>query len=415
MFVLHISTTDTEGGAARAAFRLNQALNNNKNINIKSSMLVLTKFSDDKNIISSFSKTEKFKSKLKNLFGIEIQKLQITNNNILHSSAIFSSSILKKINNSKADIIHLHWIQGEMLSIEDIGKIKKKVIWTFHDTWPFCGSEHYPNGLEDNRYIEGYLKKNRDPNHIGLDLDKLAWDRKRKNWSRKHIVVCPSRWMKSCVTKSKLMSKWPVYTIPHSLPLNIYKPIRKKVARDIFNLPQNKKLILFGALNATNDKRKGWKILQLALKKLSKNLSSIEAVVFGSSEPKKLPKLGMPVHYIGRLYDDQTLAMIYSAADVMVVPSFMESFGQTASEAQACGLPVVAFNSTGLKDIVSHKETGYLAKPYYWDDIYEGIKWVLINDKKINFLIQSRLRAKKLWSPEVITKKYFNLYRNLLN
>ena len=124
--------------------------------------------------------------------------------------------------------------------------------------------------------------------------------------------------------------------------------------------------------------------------------------------------MGIPINYIGRLNDDQTLALIYSAADVMVVPSYIESFGQTASEAQACGLPVVAFNSTGLKDIVSHKETGYLAKPYYWEDIYEGIKWILINDKKINFSIQSSLRAKKLWSPEVISKKYFHLYTDLL-
>ena len=123
----------------------------------------------------------------------------------------------------------------------------------------------------------------------------------------------------------------------------------------------------------------------------------------------------MPINYIGRLNDDQTLALIYSAADVMVVPSYIESFGQTASEAQACGLPVVAFNSTGLKDIVSHKETGYLAKPYSWEDIYEGIKWILINDKKINFSIQSSSRAKKLWSPEVISKKYFHLYRDSLN
>ena len=181
------------------------------------------------------------------------------------------------------------------------------------------------------------------------------------------------------------------------------------------NFPKDKKLVLFGALNPTKDKNKGWEILKLALKKLSKNISSIEAIVFGTSEPNNFPDLGMPINFIGRLYDDQTLAIVYSAADVMVVPSYMESFGQTASEAQACGLPVVAFDSTGLKDIVSHKKTGYLAKPYDWEDIYEGIKWILINKKRINFEKQSRFRAKKLWSPGVITKRYFQLYRDLLN
>ncbi len=414
MFVLHISTTDIEGGAARAAFRLNQSLNNNKNLDIKSSLLVLRKFSDDKNVFAACSKFGSYKSKIKNFLAVKIQKLQSTNNKVLHSSAIFSSNILKIINDSKADIIHLHWIQGEMISVEDIGKIEKKVIWTFHDTWPFCGSEHYPNGLDDERYMQGYLRKNRGKDHFGIDLDKLVWDRKNRNWTKKYSIVCPSNWMRSCVIKSKLMSDWPVYKIPHALPINIFKPLPKILSRELFNLPKNKKLILFGALNATNDKRKGWDLLKLALNKISKELPSLEAVVFGASEPNISPNLGMNINYVGRIYDDQTLALLYSAADIMVVPSYMESFGQTASEAQACGLPVVAFKSTGLKDIISHKNTGYLAKPYYWEDIYAGIKWILDNYMDIDFKSLARKRAEKLWSPEVISKKYSLIYRELV-
>ena len=190
MLVLHISTSDIEGGAARASFRLNQALNNNKKLNIKSSMRVLNMRSDDKTVFTSKSKIEKYKSKLKNIVSIKIQRLQKSTNNILHSSSIFSSQILDEINSSKADIIHLHWVQGEMLSIEDMGKINKKMIWTFHDAWPFCGSEHYPNGLEDKRYIEGYFKNNRNPCYSGIDLDKRTWERKRKCWKRKCIINC---------------------------------------------------------------------------------------------------------------------------------------------------------------------------------------------------------------------------------
>ena len=70
----------------------------------------------------------------------------------------------------------------------------------------------------------------------------------------------------------------------------------------------------------------------------------------------------------------------------MVVPSKIESFGQTASEAQACGVPVVAFNATGLKDIIKHKQTGFLAKPYNWEEIYEGIVWLLNNEKQLKKL-----------------------------
>ncbi len=188
----------------------------------------------------------------------------------------------------------------------------------------------------------------------------------------------------------------------------------REFSREIFNLPKDKILILFGALNATSDKRKGWSLLTQALEKISKENPSYEAVVFGSSAPIQPLKIGMPINYVGRIYDDQSLALLYSAADVMVVPSYMDSFGQTASEAQSCGLPVVAFNSTGLKDIVLHKQTGYLAKPYYWEDIYEGIKWVLLNNDIQNIRKKSRLRSEELWSPDLVSSRYYKLYKKLL-
>jgi glycosyltransferase involved in cell wall biosynthesis len=100
-------------------------------------------------------------------------------------------------------------------------------------------------------------------------------------------------------------------------------------------------------------------------------------VVFGQHAPRSPSSLGLPIHYTGHLHDDRSLRVLYSAADAMVVPSRQEAFGQTASEAHACGTPVVAFNTGGLADIVEHQSTGYLSKAFDTEDLAQGITWVL--------------------------------------
>lgn len=413
--VLHLSTSDYEGGAARAAYRLNEALNKNSNNQIKSILRVNKSIILNKNVISHNTKDRIF-NRVKCSISVKLQKLQRTQNPILHSLSFFPSNLDKELNKSSADIIHLHWIQGEMISIEEIGRIKKPIVWTLHDSWPFCGSEHHPNGLNDLRYKFGYKKNNRESNHKGIDLDRWTWIRKKNNWKNSMFIVSPSKWLATCVKESKLMFDFPVQVIPHTLPLDIYKPKSKKKAREIFGLPQKVNLLLFGSLSFYSDKSKGWDLFNEAIKKIASKCSNLEVVIFGSPKPLELPNLNLPLHFIGRLFDDESLASLYSAVDIVVVTSKIESFGQVASEALSCGTPVVAFDTTGLKDIVKHKETGYLAKPYSSKSLVEGIAWILgSKERKINISKNARKRAISSWSNKEISKKYQKIYKEILN
>ncbi len=121
------------------------------------------------------------------------------------------------------------------------------------------------------------------------------------------------------------------------------------------------------------------------------------------------------MHYSGHLSNDEDLCNLYSAADVMVVPSRQEAFGQTASEAHACGTPVVAFNSTGLKDIIDHKETGFLAEPFDPKSLAEGIQWVVENNaRKRKLSKNARQKAELLWSYQTVSNQYKAIYEKVL-
>ena len=110
------------------------------------------------------------------------------------------------------------------------------------------------------------------------------------------------------------------------------------------------------------------------------------------------------------------MELVYSAADVMIVPSLQETFGQTASEALACGTPVVAFNATGLKDIVEHQQNGYLAQPYEIDDLARGIAWVLENDQRHRKLAyHAREKVEQEFALEIPARRYKSLFNEILD
>ena len=412
MKILHISSSDGGGGAAIAALRIHLSLASS---NIDSSMFVAKKTSDQKNVFSFESKFMKLYSLVKTGIGAKISKIQKTENETIHSISFIPSRIENFINKSDYDLIHLHWVQGEMMSIESIGRIKKPLIWTLHDNWAFSGSEHLPLNEFDLRYQEGYFKRNKPKGHNFLDFDRWCWERKKKNWLESIPIVCPSNWLADCAKKSALMKSWSVSTIPNPLDTNIFKPVIQNSARKVFNLPLNKKIILFGSMDGTNNKNKGWDLLSKALNLVYSKIPNSIAVVFGQSSSDKKENVNMPIFYVGKLVDPQSLAVLYSAADITVVPSKFESFGQTASESSSCGTPVVAFDSSGLKDVISHDETGFLVEPYNCSYLAESIIEILVNEKKMkSFKSACRKRAIKLWSYQTISNKYSALYSEIL-
>ncbi len=411
MKVLHISSSDGGGGAAIASLRIHLS----QRRNIKSTMFVSNKVSGFEDVNTFNSDLIKFYTYAKTGIGKKISKLQVSDNKILHSVSCLPCFLDKYINKSSNDIINLHWVQNEMLSIEAIGRIKKPLVWTLHDAWPFSGSEHYPKDFLDQRFIKGYNNKNKPKGHKRFDLDKWCWDRKKKNWKKKMYIICPSNWLANCAKKSNLMQSWDINVIPNTLNTSKFKPWPKNIARKLFKLPLDKKIILFGAIGGTQQYIKGWDLLSKSLEFVYQEVPDAVAVVFGESKNNSWESMNIPLFFPGKLHDSESLSMLYSAADIMVVPSRMESFGQTASEASSCGTPVIAFNHSGLKDIISNNVTGYLVQPFDYKKLSNAIINLLNNNEKRKlFQIASRKKAKQSWSYSAVSKMYLELYERVL-
>lgn len=405
MKVLLVNTDDGKGGAARAAYRLHQGF---QSIGTDSKILVQYKTSNDPNILGPESFFERQFSKA--LPRINYLPIKYYHNFVgtQWSPQLFPNKITKRINKITPEVVHFHWICEGFIPITEVKKIKKTIFWTLHDMWAFTGGCHY------NETCEKYQQQCGSCPQLGSskenDLSHMVWKKKQKCWSDLNFtVITPSKWLAKCAKKSSLFQDKTIKVIPNGLNIEEYKPAEKKMARKELGLPADKKLVLFGAINSTVDKRKGFQYLKPALKQLSKDLN-LELVVFGNSKSNTKKEFEIPVHYTGHV-PDKKLALLYSAVDVFVAPSVQDNLPNTVMEALACGTPTVAFNIGGMPDMIEFQKNGYLAKPFEPEDFAKGIEWIVENEERHRKLcLNARAKVEKEFDLKNIVEKYSELY-----
>ena len=415
MKVLHVSTSDINGGAARGTYWMHTAL---KRAGIDSHMLVAEKYTSDDTVIgpSGITGSQKILNGIRQTVEYWPLKRYPHKSPGLFSPAIYPNPVIKQIKQIKPDIINLHWVGLGLLRPEQLKTFTQPIVWTLRDMWSFTGGCCYTAGC--TRYQQQCGRCPMLGSDQENDLSRKVWQRKHLAWQGLNLTLVPiSQWLADCASKSSLLHHYPAQVIPNAVDTDIFRPIDKKAARDILQLPQHDKLILFGALSATTDKRKGFNYLVAAIKQLKTDDSlPLRAVIFGAEKSTVSMPLDIPHTVLGRLNDDITLTLAYSAADVMVVPSIQEAFGKTAIEAMACGTPVVCFDATGLRDIVEHRHTGYRAECFNDSDLADGILWTLENpERNAKLSDNARKRTEALFSSPVQADSYIKLYQEILD
>ncbi len=302
-----------------------------------------------------------------------------------YSPNLVSGGGLSRIRAVGADVIHLHWLGGGYLSVGEIARLPGPVLWTLHDMWPFTGGCHYSGGCAGFERQCGRCPVLGSPWRWDLST---AQQRLKARYARRPDMeyVAISGWMRRAAQASQLLGRCRGQTIFNGVDVDQFRPRDRATARHAWGIPEASRVVLFGAVSATADRRKGYDLLQAAGRRLAARWAGppLQIVVFGADDPKPagsgLPGVGTRI--VGPIREDESLNELYAAADVVAVPSRQEGFGLVTAEAMASGTPVVAFRQTGADDLIEHRENGWLAQSGCADALADGIQWLLTDEPR---------------------------------
>lgn len=418
MKVLIVNTSESKGGAAVAAKRLTRAL---RKAGINTIMLVRDKTTKSSSVVA-------LKESFTNIVRFAWERIVILMHNGLDKKNLFAVSIANTgvdittlPEYKEADIIHLHWINQGMISLDVLRKIfcsGKPIVWTMHDMWPATGICHHAR--ECDRYTSHcgncqFIRQGKRHR----DLAYKVFNRKRKLYGKCQniaFVTC-SQWLKDRVTKSRLTGSKQIFCIPNPIDTSVFTRKSKTESRRILGLPQDKKLILFGSVKIT-DKRKGIDYLieacNIFARKNPDKTDNIGVVVIGQNSEIIEGKLPFKVYPLQYVREEKDLSNIYNAIDTFVTPSLEENLPNMIMEAMACGIPCVGFNIGGIPEMIDHLHNGYVAEYKSAEDLAKGIKWILYEDAYSEMSDAAIRKVHESYSEETIARKYIEVYNSLM-
>lgn len=193
--VNHISFSSSEGGAAIAAHRLHMALNAS---GVNSIMTVAR--GQEGPGITTFKPAKGLGRMIQREMARSIRRWHEADFSGLISLGQVRSGLAQYLNQQPSQILNLHWVNSDLMSIREIGNLSHPVVWTMHDMWPLCGVEHYSEG---DAWKNGYATQQ---DSRASRLNRRVWKTKQRFWTRPFHLVAPSRWLADCARQSALNS-----------------------------------------------------------------------------------------------------------------------------------------------------------------------------------------------------------------
>jgi glycosyltransferase involved in cell wall biosynthesis len=308
----------------------------------------------------------------------------------------FSFKISNIINKLNFDIIQLHWINN-FLSLKDIEKINKPIVWRFSDMWPILGSEHYSkikSGKKDFFNFEKDLKK-----------------KKREILNKNINIVAPSKWLFKIIKKNKIVNLKKIHFIPTPINHLIFK--KKKISKKKY---KKKFVILF--LAKYFDERKGSLRLINIINFINYHYNQkFFFILVGKLNINIKNNLPYNVDQIDFIDNQKKLVEVYNLADAYFCTSIHDNLPQTVLESLMCGTPVICFKNSGVEEIIKNKNNGMIINKFTSQNVKKCLNFLIVNKKKDNLkkISDNCIKyAKKQFSEKVIGKKFHNLYKKIL-
>ncbi|SDF50495.1 Glycosyltransferase involved in cell wall bisynthesis [Salipiger thiooxidans] len=323
----------------------------------------------------------------------------------LYSPGLFGHRIPRQVRD--ADIVHLHWLNTAAFVPPFVEKLSVPTVWTLHDMWPMTGGCHY--ALDCRRFETTCGACPRLSSSRERDLSTFLQARLKRRVGGKVHVAAISEWIALEARASAVLRECPITVIPNAVDTKAYFPVDRRLARTALGLDPDRPIVLTG--HASNGWLKGSDLIVDAVDSLRTSAAApdFDLIGFGTLDQEIGARYA---HHYGRVYDDVTLRLLYSAADVFVAASRYEAFGRTLIEAMACGTPVASFRGTGPDDIIVPGQTGELAEAGNGSDLGAGIARLLGTGGALRD--NCRNRAETVYARQTIAAQYQSLYRTAL-
>lgn len=418
MRVLHVNTSATAGGAAIAAQRIIEA---ERGYGIEAQLL--TRSGDDG------SKRGKW-GFIMERFGVWLREGFRKQNLWAIDPATHGIDITRLPEFKEADIIHLHWINQGMLSLNGLKHLRltgKPIVWTMHDMWPFTGVCHHADNC--TAYSDG---SGCSTCHLNASLAASTYRRKAEVFGMEGSRICfvgCSKWLAGLAGKAPLLKGHSITAIPNPIDTNFFRPAENEEPTLLCKIPERPR-ILFVAYKA-HDPNKGLQYLLEATQEMD-----VDVVIVGRHKAKhtmqkpmertmqkpaaEYPREGMQLpdrkgklYYMGLIKDRNQIRELYQTCDVLAMPTLKDNLPNTIVEAMACGMPCVGFRIGGLPEMIDHLENGYLSDYCSSEDLGKGLRTVLTGNRHA-YQAAARLKAVQNYSESAVAARYHALYEEAL-
>lgn len=319
---------------------------------------------------------------------------------------------LNLLNEIKPDIIHCHVINDCFLHLglfcDYVNKYNIKVVWTFHDARVLTGMCPCPNYCECEQWKSICRKchpkyKFLYPSKPIINLVNIVHNyRKRTIGNIKNLaIVTPSKWMADMVAQSYLKNRI-CKVINNGINLNIFHPTAN-IIRQKYNIPHQSKLLL--SVGNPIWRLKGREYIHKLINDLPQKyfiimIGCLEQDIQKFKSYKNvlaLPKI-----------DRDELIQFYTAADLFINPTLADNFPTVNLECQACGTPVIAFDSDGTSETVDPKRGKIVPQKDY-----EAFKQAIL-DFNYEGADESAISFASKFDQQKCIEQYINLYKELL-
>ena len=412
------STSGEGGGAAKSTFTLFISLKSDPAHDVRLYLarpLRTGRSFPDISVLSISKPIARFESRLKGALDRLVLRLSWRQSNYAKSTMLLPSCIDLRAATSDREIVHLHWIYSGFVSLWQILRLRVPIVWTLHDSWPFCGTEHHPLGRWSDSYMQNYSDRPLISFSYGLNLDRIIILVKAFIYNRKPIAfIAPSQWIYSKFLSSPLSKHCEIVHIPNPIDTSIYRPL---AISETTSYSRNRRWRV-GLIDAflSSSFYKGIDLGFEVILQLLEKSEDIDLVYVGNQCMKSC----IPTKYLERvtqksfLDGDANMVEYLNEIDLLIIPSRIENLSQLACQSIACGTPVAMFAIGGNPEIVQNERFGVLANPFSTSEMSGKIITYMKNYATCPLRTSLHDFAESQWGAVNIINKHIRFYERVL-